>query len=96
MSHFSTARRRRHDAGREVMFDLVKNPRRAHGGAADHRSGDVRFGAPLSDIVRVDNVAIADHRNRNRTRDFTDCFPIGSAGISLRARSSVDRNRSNA
>src|ERR1700704_3698408 len=74
----------------EVAFGLIENPRRTHGGAADHDAGNSRSTAPFHDVLRTGDIAIPDHRNGYGGRDFADHIPIGRAEITLRRRSAVD------
>ena len=78
------------------MFDLLKNPRRTHRGAADHDAGDPGFGPPPRDIRRSRHVAIADDRNCDRGDDLADHLPIRRAGVTLRARAAVHGDRGDA
>ena len=73
------------------LFGLRENPRIAQDAASDEHAVDARSQL-VDDLLRLDTVAAAEHRDANVVGDPRDELPVRAAAVALRRRTAVDRD----
>src|SRR5262245_15885176 len=82
--------RGRRPALREGPGGGGEDPRVPERGAADHHAVAARLADHVEHVVRGEDVAVADHRDRDGLLDRADRVAARAAGVALFARSAVD------
>ncbi len=85
-------RDRTRGASREQIVRLCEDPRIAQHAAADEHAFDAR-GETMHDLLRLDAIAAAEHRDRQIAGDLGDDVPVGRSTVALRRGASVHGHR---
>jgi hypothetical protein len=87
---------RRPTIAAQAIHDLGRKPGPAVGAAPDHHPVGAGLGQGRLHILKAADVAVDDHRDRDRLLDPSHESPIGRAAIHLAAGPAVNRDRLNA
>ena len=85
--------RRQLRAGVQIVLDLAENPRPALRRAADHDGIGAGVFEHVSGFFRRGDVAVGDHRDRNRLLHRRDGVVFGIAGVDAGARAAMHGER---